>query len=238
MKKNIMKKLLAVCFMSVLVPCGAFATMYVDHFTAPTPGQFLSKLGAGTISSSTTGLGASALFGTRYLENTVISGNGYQDIAINVYDPSIMSDATGYNVVGQTRIIWDGNTNTTLDYSAAPVDLSQGGQNNLIQILVMSNDLAGNNFTLTFGDGTTHKDVDFTLPANITTATTITLPFSLWSGVVFSNIRGAGLFYHGIANEDFAFDYIRATSVPEPSTLVLIGAGLIGAVIMKRRAKK
>jgi hypothetical protein len=40
-------------------------------------------------------------------------------------------------------------------------------------------------------------------------------------------------------NMDTAVDYIQAiNTVPEPSTFILLGAGLIGAVVVRRRAKK
>ena len=189
------------------------------------------------MTSYASGLGASTISGTRFLEDRILSGRGYHDIAVNVYDPSVMSDSSGYNVVGQTTIIWDGNSNSTIEYSMAPVDLTEGGQNTVIQIFVLSNDLAGNTFTLNFGDGTTNKDVSFTLPANSANIA-INLSYAMWTGVDFSQIRGGGLFYQGVANEDFAIDYIAGRSVPEPSTFVLLGAGLIGAVVMRRRTRK
>ena len=242
MKENIIRKLFAACLMSILVPCGAFATMYVDHFTGPLLGQAITQVSVGTTSSYATGLGTSSLSGTRYVSVTKSPGSSGGSHAVDINNaayPSVMADSLEAGVIGSSRIIWDGNNNSTIEYTMAPVDLTEGDAMDAIAIRILSNDLPGS-MTLNFGDGTTNKNYTFTLPDyNNVFPKDIILPFTLWSGVDFSDIRGGAALFNLRSNEDLRIDFIsNGSTVPEPSTFVLLGAGLIGAAIMRRRTKK
>ena len=58
----------------------------------------------------------------------------------------------------------------------------------------------------------------------------------LWSGVKFTVAEGAAL--NGQQAFQFAFDVDEVTPVPEPATFVMVGLGLAGAALVKRRRKK
>jgi hypothetical protein len=243
MKASMKKQLLAACLLSILVPCSAFATVYVDHFSAPAGGQALTLTGIGSASSFVSGLGSSTLSGTRYLNvnKTVGSGGSYAVDINNTAYPSLMASSLESGAVGNASVIWDGNGTDVIDYLMAPVDLTEGGLNNTIDIRIIANDKPGQ-ITLNFGDGTTNSDFTFTLPDYSNTyPLNLSIPFASWTGVDFSQIKGAGMFLDLLSSEDLRIDYISANSaapVPEPSTFLLLGAGIAGIGLMRRRSKK
>jgi hypothetical protein len=240
MKTSIMRKLVAASLMSMMVPCVAFAVpIYVDHFTAPPGGQAITQVPVGTTATFAPGLGTSALLGARYLAVTKIGGSSGGSHAVDINNtafPSVMADNMEAGVDGNTLLIWDGNGNSTVEYTAGPVDLTAGGINNYIQLHILSNDLPGT-VTLNFGDGTTNANYLFTLPGFPSPfPTDVIIPFSAWSGVNFTQIRGGSMAINMLANEDLRIDFIAADgSVPEPSTFLLLGAGLGGLALLRRR---
>ncbi len=243
MKASMKKQLLAACLLSILVPCSAFATVYIDQFSSPPGGQALTLTGLGSASSFVSNLGASTLSGTRYLNVNKTEGTGgsYAVDINNTAYPGIMASSLESGVNGSASVIWDGNGTGIIDYQMAPVDLTEGGLNNVIDIRIINNDKPGQ-ITLNFGNGTANSDYTFTLPDyNYTYPLNLSIPFTSWTGVDFSNITGAGMFLDLLASEDLRIDYISANStapVPEPSTLLLLGAGIAGIGLMKRRSKK
>lgn len=244
MKASMKKQLLAACLLSILVPCSAFATVYIDHFSAPTDGQSLTLTEAGSASSFTSSLGSSTLSGTRYLQidKTVESGGSYAVDINNTDYPSLLASSLESGAVGTARVIWDGNSDGIIDYAMAPVDLTEGGLNNAIDFRIISNDKPGQ-VTLNFGDGTTSFDYTFSLPDYRSAyPLDISIPFTEWTDVDFTQIKGAGLFLDLLASQDLRIDSISAGSdsapVPEPSTFLLLGAGIAGIGIMKRRSNK
>ncbi len=243
MKASMKKQLLAACLLSILVPCSAFATVYIDHFSAPTGGQALTLTGIGSASSFVSSLGSLTLSETRYLyiDKTAGSGGSYAVDINNTAYPSIMASSLESGAVGNAKVIWDGNSSGSIDYVMTPVDLTEGGVNNTIDIRIVANDKPGQ-LTLNFGDGTTNFDYKFTLPDYTSSyPLNLSIPFTEWIGVDFSQIKGAGMFLDLLASEDLRIDSIFASSaapVPEPSTLLLLGAGIAGIGIMRRRSKK
>lgn len=260
MKTSITKRLMAACLMSIMVPCGAFATMYVDHFNAPasaTP-QAINQIGAGTSGSyrnnaqlGGTAPGVETLTGTRYLRVTkdlIVPPGGPHDASVNTFAyPSSLVDNRDVNITGDTYVVWDGNTNPQLttppafplappiSYTAPPVDLTEGGKATGIIISILFNDMPGN-IWLNFGDGTNNQTVT-TFVGQHLTPVNISIPMSAWGTVDFTQLRGGYLDIQGVDARDIQIDFI-SNSVPEPSTFILLGVGVIGAVAMRRRARK
>jgi hypothetical protein len=244
MKASMKKQLLAACLLSILVPCSAFATVYIDHFSAPTGGQSLTLTGVGSASSFTSSLGSSTLSGSRYLyiDKTSETGGSYAVDINNSAFPSLMASSLESGAIGSAKVIWDGNNNGVVDYTMAAVDLTEGGLNNTIDFRLIANDKPGQ-LTFNFGDGTTSADYTFDLPDYTNTyPLNVSIPFTAWSGVDFSQIKGAGMFLDLLASQDLRIDYIStgsdAAPVPEPSTFLLLGAGIAGIGIMRRRSTK
>jgi len=239
MKKSIMNKLLAVSLMSILAPCAAFATMYVDHFDDPVGGQSLTQTAVGTSASFVSGLGTSAMGGSRYVEVTKTGGSGGShaiDINNGAY-PSVMADSLEAGATGFSRLIWDGNSNNTIEYTMPLIDFTQGGINSAIAIRILFNDQPGN-ITLNFGDGTVNNNYTLTAPDYYSTfPMDIIIPFSAWTGVDFTQIRGGGMLVDLLQSEDLLIDFVAAVNpVPEPGTLALLGVGMLClAVYGKRR---
>ena len=240
MKTSSIKKLLVASLMSIMVPCVAFAIpVYVDHFTGPVGGQSITRTTVGTTPSFATGLGSDTMMGTRDVRVTKSGGSGGShavDINNGAY-PSVLADSLESGVLGYTKVIWDSNSNGTIEYTAGPVDLTAGGINSFIQLRVLSNDIPGT-VILNFGDGTTSKDYTFSLPWYPTVfPTVVNIPFTSWVGVDFTQIRGGGLTLNLLGDEDLRLDFIAAdgSSVPEPSTFLLLGVGLGGLALLRRR---
>jgi len=239
MKKSIMNKLLAVSLMSILAPCAAFATMYIDHFDDPVGGQSLTQTTAGTSATFVSGLGASAMGGSRYVEVTKtgeFGGSHSVNINNSAY-PSVMADSMQAGTSGFSRLIWDGNSNNTIDYTMPLIDFTQGGINSAIAIRILFNDMPGK-ITLNFGDGTVNNNYTLTAPDYSNPfPIDIIIPFSAWTGVDFTQIRGGGMLVDLLQSEDLLIDFVApGCPVPEPGTLALLGVGMLClAVYGKRR---
>lgn len=246
MRKSILKQLSAACLMSLLVPCGAFATVFVDHFDTPEGGQSLTLTGTGTASSFTSGLGSSTMSGTRYLEiskDAASSGGSHAVDINNAAYSSIMADSLESGAIGSTKVIWDGNSNSTIDYNVlSAIDFTEGGLNSYIDLRLISNDKPGT-ITLNFGDGTNNSDYTITLPDySFSYPYDLLIPFTEWASVDFTKITGAGMSIDLLTSEDLRIDFVGSAAapapVPEPATFLLLGGGILGVALMKRRSKK
>jgi len=139
----------------------------------------------------------------------------------------------------------------TLDGAGATADLTANGCNDLIQVKILEYNLRPN-LNLFFWDeygNTANVQANLILPDTVAAGSPylLSLPMSLWPNVDFSDITKFQMNINSynppgitVLGLDITLDYVGANTshVPEPSTFILLGAGLVGALVVRRRAKK
>jgi hypothetical protein len=125
----------------------------------------------------------------------------------------------------------DGSTSNAADFtSTATFNLLAGNTYTLTYWFSGSQRSGLNTLTVAFGGETNvHSDVPANAPYTLGTLIVTPLVNSS-SQIVFSNAGGDNV---GLVLDDVALD--ESTVVPEPSALLLLGAGLAGLAVLRRR---
>lgn len=143
-----------------------------------------------------------------------------------------------FNVVGNTKVHWDGANDSSLSSSGlAGVDLTDGGASTGFEIKVDNLD-AGLNLALQVWDNGSTASASL---SSVLLGTNF-VPFADFTGAVnWASIYAIQMvisYPAAAVNQGYVaeIDYIRtSSSVPEPTALALFGLGLAGLSAMRRR---
>lgn len=267
MKSRMMKKsLVAACLVSMLVPCTAMgAFMYIDSFDESgqinnNPISISATSGSGNVYAPpvVTPL-TDTLFGTRELYTYWITGQQGSVTTTQLIPEPISAEGVliQRNSAATNAALARGRTVLTIDGAGDDADLTANGCNDLIQVKILEYNLRPN-LNLFFWDeygNTANVQANLILPDTVAAGSPylLSLPMSLWFDqatqqyVDFSDITKFQMNVNSynppgttVLGLDITLDYVGANTshVPEPSTFILLGAGLVGALVVRRRAKK
>lgn len=187
------------------------------------------------------GFAAAAVGGNRavVLERTAGGGSASYDTSMSA--SGALSVSTGAGVVANALVIYDGNQDDAVNTSGLDVDVTEGGTNSLLRLLVEA-DQSDVVIRVTFHEGANASFVDLHTSGGNTFGSAQLLTADLLSGLTAGGSGFADLEHVGaITLEIFgptAFDVSIQqfqSAVPEPLSVALLGLGTSGLLLMGRR---
>jgi len=245
-----MKKAFCSAALSLGLAVLSHGAVMIDNFNGPL-NLNIPALGGNPSGVSGGNSHASILGGSRGISFSRTAGNGAESLNVDLGGTGILEFASGSFDTVTAFMQWDGDTNpNSLNASGlGGFDLSQGGANNRL-VITQHADRPTNltNFgaitiTLYSGAGNASSLTMQTInTAFLGPFIEIEFPFAAFvatqgAGANLANIGAIELSINGnnAPGLDLAFDFLEARSIPEPATLLLVGAALVGAGLLRRR---
>lgn len=147
------------------------------------------------------------------------------------------SHSQDVGVESNSYITWNGLDGAGL----GSADLTDGGIHDLFHLVILAAD-HGARWSLQVFDSDSSFTYVFDNMVDIDSRTNIYIPFSLFTGIDMTDVNkivfGANI--SNVPNLDTEVDFFGTTSIPEPASMAVIGAGLmgLGAMISRRRDAK
>jgi hypothetical protein len=186
---------------------------------------------------------AGVIGGNRYASITQTSGLLTDSLNINQLSSDVLDLSMSAGDSSDMRLLYDGTTSTSgvNAFGLSGIDFTQGGVLSLIRISLQSDHLN----TLTMKVYTNATDfstatVNYTNDAIFNNYDT---PFASFvasgAGADFSNVNAFELTISGVPAQDLQMGFIsaEANATPEPSTMLLLGGGLVGLGVFSRRRR-
>ncbi len=165
---------------------------------------------------------------TRNVESAFVTSPIRVDQAPN---ENMLALASSPGMSYDVTVIWDGNTNDTVDPDATTVDLTSGGSNQIV-LLQYSTDVEGAEVDLTIYDSDSEDTITAMLDKTDGALMNLAIPFGDFSGIDFSQVVAAKLDVRGAVNLDMRLDLVE-TDIPTPGAWAL---GMVaGAICLRRR---
>lgn len=243
----------ALLSISVAAPANA---VIIDEFSDPAgpAGQAITSTGGATVSNTLCNLN-DVLGGCRTL--TVTSTVSSDSVSANLDSSGQLSIGTNGLSPATVSILWDGagaDANNASDTSGtagtgfnsgAGVDITNGGTLNYLLVEIIALDLvplngditltdaSSNSFTLGFVKAT---DVNPNAPDNDPPFLHFEL-LSDFTGIDLAHVTSIQFDFLGTGPYDLILETSLTGNIPEPATVALFGAGLIGLGAVRRRRK-
>jgi hypothetical protein len=230
------------------------APLVIDNFQVA-QGPLLVGPGGGNpldASSGASGLTTDLIGGFRNLEVTRTNGSqfGIASVSGGEFTFGMLTDN------GYSRIIWDGDLNSSLNYALASIDLTGGVGRSAFRVRARS-DIAGSVHLTVFSSATDYSTITFSLPGTGIAApytefmlsfaslvqgapSVVTTDLGLGAATALAdvtNITAITLFIDGtsLAGLDAQFQLLEVADVPEPATFALVGCMLAGLSVLRRQ---
>lgn len=234
-----MKRTFLHAFASLLSICSvSSAAIIIDDFSA---NQARQGLVSGSINTGI--FSVSAIGGARNISLDIVTQNAPNESSTAVSNGTLdLSNAIG--MASLLTVVWDGGIDNTLNPNGfLPVDLTEGGQNDIIRIATSGDFALNSTITLWSGNGN-FATWNFILPSSVSVSNVdlaFAAPTSTAGAFDISAITSVRLIVNGVTNADRSIDFVSAEStvgpseVPEPASIALVGLGAIATAMLSRR---